>query len=113
MNKVHDYPTLLEAIRKRPCMYHGGEERNVELLAAFLGGIGYVQTFQNIPTECLLDNFNWKEFEQWVASEFNKKRLSLNSLTLSRHLSSSNSEAFDLWFKWYDQFRESNSNATP
>ena len=106
MSKVYDIPTLLTEIRKRPSLYHGGEERCIDLLAAFLGGILYMQNVHKIPTEHHLNNFNWGKFENWVKTEFNEKNLNLNSFGLSKNLSLSKAEAFDLWFKWYDQFQK-------
>ena len=102
--KFNDYPTLLEEIRKRPQMYLGGDEKNLELLAAYLDGFATAEWFHDVSPKKHMGNFNWEEFEEWVKNKYNTNRLSLNSMPLALHVSESKSEAFDLWFSWYDLF---------
>ncbi len=105
---VEDYPTLLREIRKRPQMFHGGEERSALLLRTFLGGIQYSEYFHSISKYEIMSGFSWESFEPWVMKRYNPKRLSLDSLSLANYLASNESEGFDLWFSWYDKFNEQN-----
>ncbi len=102
---IVDYPSLLEEIRKRPQMWHNGETRSVLLLKTFISGFQYAQHFHNIEQEKLLGGFNWGTFEKWVKVNFNPKRQSYDSFTWAIHLSDSEAESFDLWFNWYDKFK--------
>mgnify|MGYP000418557008 CR=1 FL=1 len=103
--KFTDFPSLLEEIRKRPQMYLGGEQRSLELLAAYLGGFDLAELFHELPVEKRMGNFDWGSFEEWVRNEYNPRRLSRNSFGLAIHLSESQTKSFDLWFSWYDLFR--------
>ena len=78
-----DYPSLLDEIRKRPQLWIGGKERSINLLSSFVAGIGVAEEFYQIPIESRMSGFDWKIFEGWVTSQFNTKRLSLNSLALA------------------------------
>ena len=100
-----DYPSLFQEIRKRPQMYHGGKERSVLLLDTFLCGIWFSESFHEIESNKRMSGFDWELFEKWVEETFNPRRLSMRSLYLAEHLSQSESKGFDLWFKWYDEFR--------
>lgn len=100
-----DFPSLLEEIRKRPQMYLGGDERNLELLRAYLGGFDTAEWFHELPTVKRMGNFDWNSFEAWVKREHNPRRLCVNSFGLAIYISDSKKDAFDLWFTWYDLFR--------
>ena len=100
-----DFPSLLEEIRKRPQMYLGGDQRSLELLAAYLGGFEMAEWFHELPAEQRMGNFDWSAFEEWVRNEYNPEHLSRNSFGLAIHFTGSQMEAFDLWFSWYDLFR--------
>ncbi len=103
---IKDYPTLIEQIRKRPQMFHGGETRSASLLETFLSGITYGEYFHSIPEDEKMSGFPWRDYEKWVKMNFNKRRLSLNSFSLASYTSNDEKEAFDLWFNWYDEFRD-------
>ena len=113
VGSVSDYPSLLEAIRKRPSLYcHQLDgKKSIQSLASFLGGIAFSESFHEIRSDNCMGKFEWGKFEFWVNKNFNERRLSLNSLGLADYLSPSDSEAFDLWFSWYDQFTSEYNHA--
>jgi len=104
--KFRDYPSLLGEIRKRPQMYLGGKDRNLELLGTFLDGFRTAEWFHELPEPQHMGGFDWDRFEAWVKSKYNPKRLSLNSMPLAIYISASKSAAFDLWFTWYDEYQQ-------
>jgi hypothetical protein len=59
-----------------------------------------------VPEEARIGGFDLAGFEEWVMSKYNPQRLSHNSRTLAEHLAGSHAAGFDLWFCWYDEFRE-------
>jgi hypothetical protein len=104
--RFHDYPSLLEEIRKRPQMYLGGDERNLESLATLLDGFKMAEWFHALPEAQHMGGFDWESYESWVKRKYNPKRLSLNSMPLAVYISDSSADAFDLWFSWYDEYSE-------
>ena len=111
--RFKDYPSLLNEIRSRPQLWHGGEERSVELLAAFLSGIRIGEELHEIPPSNRLRGFDWEAFESWVETNFNAKKLTFNSFSLAAHFSRSQKEAFDLWYSWHDEFTKEIQNGLP
>lgn len=109
--KVVDCPSLLEAIRLRPMMYFGGEVRSIARLEAFLAGIEMAEEFYKISSVPRFAGFDWEAYEKWVKCNFNKDGLSLNSLSLAGYISNTESEGFDLWYSWYDEFNDANSQS--
>ena len=107
-SKFNDTPSLLEQIRKRPQMWHGGSERSALLLSTLFSGITAAEEFYDIEQSDLLGNFNWQEFESWVAEQYNPKKLTFSSFSLASHKSNAEPEAFDLWYSWYDKFCKHN-----
>ncbi len=103
--KVIDFPSFLEEIRKRPQMWRG-EERSALLLSTFLNGFQLAEYFQELPENKCLGGVNWEKFEAWVDKSYNLERLSLNSFSRASYLSDSEPKAFDLWFSWYDKFKK-------
>lgn len=112
VGSVSDYPSLLDAIRKRPGLYYHqlDGKKSIQSLASFLGGVAFSESFHGVRSGNRMGNFEWDKFEKWVEKKVNESRLSLNSLGLADYLSPSDSEAFDLWFSWYDQFILENSH---
>ena len=110
VTKFNDTPGLLEQIRKRPQMWYGGSERSALLLSTLLSGIAEAEAFYDIAQSELLGNFNWKEFEFWVAEQYNPKKLTHSSLSLASHKSNTEPEAFDLWYSWSDKFSKYKKN---
>ena len=103
---ISDYPSLLEEVRKRPQMWHGGETRSSLLLKTFIDGFRYSEHFHKIDNSCRLGGFPWGDFEKWVQVNYNPKRKSYDSFTWASYLSDTELDAFDLWLKWYDIFRK-------
>ena len=102
--RFKDYPSLIEEIRLRPQMWHGGKDRSVTLLSTYLSGFRTAEKYHQIsPDECL-SGFDWRDFESWVAEKFNPRRLSYDSFSWAAHISDSECEAFDLWYSWYDKY---------
>jgi len=106
ITKFTDTPTLLEQIRNRPQMWHGGNERSALLLSTFLSAFSIAEAFYKIDDANIISGFNWEEFETWVEQKYNPKRLTYSSFSLASHLSSNEPEAFDLWYCWYDKYCE-------
>lgn len=106
MNKLREQypniPALLEAIRERPSMFLG--EQTIGGLSLLLHGISFAEDIYEIPKEFRLGDFDWADFEKWVESRCNLRRLSLNSFGLALHLAGSDLAGFDLWFRWYDEY---------
>ena len=100
MINLSDYPSLLNAIRKRPMLYHGGETRSIDLLSAFIGGIAF-RGVVDPSGRNEWESFDWNKYEAWVNNAFNTNRLALNSFSLAAKLTNSQEEGFDLWFSWY------------
>jgi hypothetical protein len=82
-------------------------QKDVVRLNLFLSGILFAEDYHEIPTQNRIRGFDFAKFEKWVESEFNHQRLSHNSLSLAKHLAESDATGFDLWFAWYDEYRES------
>ncbi len=99
-----DYPSLLNEVRKRPQMYHGGKERSSILLDTFICGIQYSEAFHEIELDKRMSGFDWECFERWVEEKCNPRRLTMRSFCLAEHLTQCESKGFDLWFEWYDEF---------
>lgn len=111
---------LLKEFRKRPCMYMG--KRSVSLLGVFLTGI---QVVENMYVDDASDRIfklfrtlgknksggnTWIHFETWLAEKYGKD--DTKSFALALEKANNNEEnAFDLWFKWYDEFQEATEDA--
>ncbi len=109
---------LLYHIRKRPGMYLGSA--NLNSLHLLVMGFDLAETMYGIPKEQrkLIDDFGWDEFEKYVAKKYNKKQLTITSFGLAQHeangkdihsfvLSKEYEGAWDIWWKWVDEYLES------
>jgi hypothetical protein len=105
INQVKDLDTLFEQIRLRPEMWLGHDGKDIRILDAYLVGIEFGEFFYDIESDKLTESFARDSFEAWVAEKYNRDRLSANSRTLAYLISENGSEAFDLWFSWYDEFK--------
>jgi hypothetical protein len=85
-------------------MYLG--EKGIRLLGLFLFGIDYAENYHDVPEGSRIRGFDFAAFEKWVESKYNLSRLMLNSMSLAAHLAESDSAGFDLWFRWYDEYRD-------
>jgi hypothetical protein len=100
--KWPDIPTLLAAIRKRPGMFLG--KKSITLLQLLLNGIELAEDFHDIPLNDRMGGFDERGFEEWVEAKSNPKRLTLNAKSLAAYIAGNESDGFDLWFSWYDEF---------
>lgn len=100
--QVPDVPTLLAELRRRPGMWIG--TKSIERLDQMLGGIDFAEDWHRIPAKARFGGFDFTAFEVWVEHTYNPKRLSVRSFGLAATLAGSDTEGFDLWFRWYDEF---------
>jgi hypothetical protein len=68
-------------------------------------GFQVAENYHEIPEAARMGGFDLLKFEQWVVSKYNPRRLSHNSRSLAEHLAGSDTDGFDLWFRWYDEYR--------
>lgn len=120
-DRYPDMPALLAAIREAPGMYIGLP--TITGLHHLLHGISFAESFYEVPASQQLGGFDFHGFEEWVNTTYNLKRQSHNSFSLADHLtwssgmvfeedyqnllhanSAQSAAAFDLWFRWYDEF---------
>ena len=104
--RFSNFCTFIEEVRNKPQMYHGGEERNILLFSALISGIVLAEEYYGVENQVLTE-FDWERFESWVEDRYNNRKLSFKSFTLANYLSESSEQGFDLWFSWYDEFRDS------
>ena len=97
-----DIPTLLAAVRTRPGMFLG--HQTISGLNLLLSGIRFAEDFHGLTEANRIGGFDFDEFERWVESRHNPRRLSHNSFGLAAHLAGSEAAGFDLWFVWRDEF---------
>ena len=98
------WPEFFSTVRKRPTMYIYSES-SIHL-AAYIAGIQYIESI----TSKVLSGFDFAEFENWVALNYNLKQLTFNSFTLASHFESEPKKSFALWFSWYDKFEHQAHN---
>jgi hypothetical protein len=110
ISRIRDWPTFFEQIRLRPGMWLGVV--SLSALNNLLSGIMLAEDLHAIPAERRLGGFDWRAFAAWVEREFNPQRLSVNSFSLALMRSSSEAEAFALWFDWYDRFRSTGQDTS-
>ena len=67
-------------------------------------GFWFAELVYRIPPSDQFSGFDFDAFEQWVKTRFNPRRLTVRSFGLARELCETERDAFDQWFKWYDQF---------
>jgi hypothetical protein len=96
-------PSLLEAIRRRPGMFLG--EATITGLGLFVWGVRYAENFHGVPETSRIGGFDFDAFEEWVAARYNPRHHSMDTYYLAFHLAGSERAGFDLWFRWYDEFR--------
>ena len=101
-SKYPDMPTLLAAIRMHPGMFLG--TKTITGMHLLLLGISNAEDFHGLAPEGRIGGLDRVSFEQWVMSQHNPHRLSLNSFYLARHIAGGEDVGFDLWFTWYDEF---------
>lgn len=102
-DKYPNLPSLLEAIRQRPGMFLG--HQTAYGLSVLLMGFMFAEDYHDVPAQDRLGGFDLASFEAWVEKTYNPKRLSQNSRSLAEHVAGSDAAGFDLWFRWYDEFR--------
>jgi hypothetical protein len=98
-----NWPDMLADVRRKPGMYIGG--RSVEKLHCMLLGFRYAEYQYDIPEANRLGGFDFNAFEEWIAARYNPERLSVGSYWLAREAAGSDEGGFELWFRWYDEFR--------
>ncbi len=103
IRQIRDWPTFFEQVRRRPGMWLG--HRSLTALQFLLHGVHLAEFFYDVPEGSRLGNFPFQEFEEWVERRYNPRRLSVNSFWMARDIADSEEAAFDLWFSWYDEFR--------
>jgi hypothetical protein len=109
MDRFTDWPSFFHKVRVRPGQWFG--EQSITALQHFINGIKLAAHLYEVPVERELGGFSFEDFERWTDGRFNPDRLSVNSFDLARRSSESETEAFQKWFGWYDQFRS--EPATP
>jgi hypothetical protein len=102
-DRYPNLPSLLEAIRRRPGMFLG--HRSAYGLSVLLMGLIFAEDYHDVPDADRLGGFDLAQFERWVEGKYNPGRLSHNSRSLAEHLAGSDGAGFDLWFRWYDEYR--------
>jgi hypothetical protein len=107
--KYPNLPSLLDAIRQRPGMFLG--HTTVYGLSVLLMGFQFAEDYHEVPASSRLGGFDIQSFEAWVERKYNPKRLSHNSRSLAEHVAGSDAAGFDLWFRWYDEYRAFDGNA--
>lgn len=96
--------SLLKILRVRSSMYLGLKE--ISRLEHFLNGFKCCEEIYKIKGK---NTFDWNKFESYIAKKYNKNSKSIRSFSIALILSDKNEEkAFDLWFKWYDEYRDKN-----
>jgi hypothetical protein len=110
---------ILIRIRRSPGMWLGHE--TLQGLQYFILGIRSVSDFsQVLPPDSIarLNDFPWREFEAFVENQHREQRpLTLHSFGLAQYIAAGESltdfprqdypGAWELWWKWFDEFMES------
>jgi hypothetical protein len=105
-------PDLLAKVRARPGIYLGG--KSLRNLFNFLGGFEMAEDAYQIPADRRLAGFDSQAFEEWADRRFNiSTRSNMKSYGQAISEAGSDEAAFDLWFKWYDEFLADRSEAAP
>jgi hypothetical protein len=104
IQQIKDWPTYFEQIRRRPGMWLG--QASLTALDNQIGGIELAERIHDVPRNMRLGGFPWSDFEKWADERFNPNRLSIRSFSMALRITNSESEAFELWFQWYDQFNK-------
>lgn len=101
-DRYPDFHAVLNELRKRPSMFFG--DKSAFGLHMWLAGIEFAELFHGVEKDSIFDGFDFAKFEQWVKETFNPLGVPLTSVPFAEHLTKSDAEAFDLWFRWYDEF---------
>lgn len=104
IRQIKDWPTFFEQVRRRPGMWVGST--SLTALQHLLNGISLAEFLYEVPPEKRLGGFQFDRFESWADRQFNPRRLSINSFVMACRLTSDEEQAFHLWFQWYDQFNQ-------
>jgi hypothetical protein len=103
IRQIRDWPSFFEQIRRRPGMWLG--RPSLKALHFLLLGIDLAESLYDVPETDRLGGFPFPEFEKWADKRFNPRRLSIRSFGMARRMAGSDKAAFDLWLRWYDEFR--------
>ena len=96
-----DMPALLAEVRRRPGMWMG--RKSIWALSDMLAGISYAENFHEVPAEKRIGGFDSDAFEKWVDLTYQSG--SCGSFRTAERIAGSDEAGFELWFKWYDEFR--------
>jgi hypothetical protein len=88
-------------------MYMGA--RSVHLLDAFVGGFLIAEHAHDLPKEKHFTGFDFQAFDGWVVETIDSR--SWSSFRKAAERAGSEEAGFDLWYKWYDEFRAATSTA--
>lgn len=100
---------LIESFRKRPGMYMG--KKSINLLQIFLCGVECAEGSHNVAEGKNIfklfraKDHHWMHFEGWIASKYGNRPTKSFGLALEKS-EGDEAAAFDLWFKWFDEFAE-------
>ena len=100
MQFFRDWQDFFDHVRNRPGLYIG--RKSLELLGAYLNGFGTAEQLHDIPPGQRMFGFDFEGFERFIGEKIEVN--SFGSMFLARRDTSSEEEAWDLWFKWYDEF---------
>ena len=105
-------PDLLASLRARPGLFLGG--KSLRNLSQFLSGFELAEDAYQVPLERRLAGFDPQAFEDWADQRFSiSVRSNMKSYGLAMSEAGSDEAAFDLWFKWYDEFLQDRAAAAP
>jgi hypothetical protein len=106
---------LLAAIRKRPAMFLGC--KSLQRFDLFKQGFTFAESIHEIPNprRHKFNDFPWQEFEDYVLSHHNERRLSLRSFSLAQYVANGKNldtfkfgneypGAWEIWWNWFDEF---------
>ena len=100
--EIKDWPHFFQTIRSRPPMYLGNA--SITALFHFIDGFKYSEQIHKVNSNKRFNGFSFEKFEEWVDSEFNKRKLAVRSFHLAKIKAKSEEKAFTLWFQWYDTY---------
>jgi hypothetical protein len=93
----HSWHSVLVMLRNRHVMYLGS--KSCVALMHFIDGMfmgAYFYKAAHMPKD-----FDWARFEEWFRTKFKVSKKRSFSYALEQ---AADSEAFDLWFSWYDDY---------
>ena len=110
MPRITSFDQLVEYMRSKPTHLLG--EPSVFLLRAFMSGFWYSEHCHELTENEQFLHFDFARFQRWLTPRFNPDGHMIDTFEMALTEAGSEADAFYLWFKWLDEYRKEQRDAT-